>query len=545
MKKYVIGIDFGTLSGRALLVDALSGEALAESVYEYPHGVMDKTLPDGTPLPPQTALEHPADYIEVLKTTVPAVLSKSGVSPCEIGGLAIDFTTCTMVPLGADGMPLCFNKKYASEPNAYVKLWKHHASQPQAQRINDVALGRGEKWLSIYGGKVSPEWMVPKILQVLEESPEIYEDTVRFSEVGDWLSYLLTGEVTAATGFAGFKAFWNAEDGYPSDDFFCALDERMKGIVGDKICDNVLPVDRIAGCLSAEGAALLGLEAGIPLALPMLDAEAAMPALGVCEEGQMLLILGTSGVYLVNSKTKAQTEGVCGYVKDGVYKGYYTYEAGQASFGDAFDWFVKNLVPEHYCNEAREKGISVHKLLREKAQKQSIGEHGLVALDWFNGNRSVIADASLSAMIVGMTLSTRAEDIYRALIEAAAFGGRMIIDTYEKNGIAVDSICASGGIALKDEMLMQIFADVTGRSISVSGTTQAAALGSAIRAAVAGGIYDSMSDAIKVMSAGMIKTYHPIPENVEAYGKLYEEYKILHDYFGRGGNDVMKRIGRF
>ena len=545
MKKYVIGVDFGTLSGRALLVDAISGEALAESVYEYRHGVMDKCLPDGTALAPQTALQHPKDYLDVLSITVPAVLEQAGVSREEVAGLAIDFTTCTMLPLGADGMPLCFNEKYKSAPNAYVKLWKHHASQPQAQRITDIAVERGEKWLSIYGGKISPEWMMPKVLQILEESPEIYDDTLRFSEAGDWLSYVLTGEVSCATGFAGFKALWNSEDGYPSNDFFCALDKRMDGIIGSKICDRVLPADEIAGRLSAQGAALIGLDEGTPLALPMLDAEAAMPALGVCEDGQMLLILGTSGVYLTSSTKKAQTEGICGYVKDGVYKGYYTYEAGQASFGDAFDWFVKNLVPEHYCAEAREKGISVHKLLREKAQKQSIGEHGLVALDWFNGNRSVIADSSLSGMILGMTLSTKPEDIYRAIIEATAFGGRMIIDTYEKNGIKVDSICASGGIALKDEMLMQIFADVTGRSISVSGTTQAAALGSAIRAAVVGGVYGTIGEAIKVMSADMIRTYEPIPENVKAYEKLYEEYKILHDYFGRGGNNVMKRIGKF
>ncbi|MBQ9112946.1 MAG: ribulokinase [Clostridia bacterium] len=544
MKKYVIGIDFGTLSGRALLVDASDGRAVAESVYEYPHGVMDERLPDGTPLAPRSALQHPADYIDVLRNTVPDILASSGVDKADVAAMAIDFTTCTMLPLDKEGMPLCFGEKYASEPNAYVKLWKHHASQPQADRINKVAAERGEKWHAIYGGKVSSEWMIPKILQILEESPEIYEDTYRFSEAADWLSLLLTGNETHAPGFAGFKALWNAEDGYPSKEFFRALHPRMENIVGTKLSENIPSVDSIAGYLSESGAALLGLEAGIPVALPVLDAQAALPALGIIGDGEMMMILGTSGVYIINDKNKVPAEGICGYVKDGIYKGYYTYEAGQASLGDGYDWFVRNFVPEEYTAEARKRGISIHKLLRQKAQGLKVGESGIMVLDWFNGNRSVLADADLSGMILGLTLRTKPEDIYRAIIEASAFGARIIIEAYEKNGVEVKTICASGGIALKDEMLMQIFADVTGRQLKVAGAPQAAALGSAVRAAVAGGIYGSMEEAIKVMSVPAARIYTPIPENVSAYEKLYEEYKTLHDYFGRGGNDVMKRLGK-
>ena len=545
MKKYVIGIDFGTLSGRAILVDAHTGKMIEESVLEYSHGVMTKALPDGTELSPMTALQHPMDYLEVLGKTVPDVMSKAGVDKQDIAGVSIDFTSCTMLPLDSNGIPMCFMDKYASEPNAYAKLWKHHSSQPQADRINKLAKERGEKWHAIYNHSVSSEWMLPKILQTLEEAPTLYEETYRFAEAGDWLSWYLTETESYAPSFAGMKSLWTREGGYPSGEFFAALDSRLGDIVGTKLPENIAYVEDIAGYVSERGAQLTGLAVGTPVALPDLDGPAALPAVRVYEEGQMMVIMGTSAVYLINSPHLVpNTEGIYLYVKDCIYNGLYMYEAGQACFGDAYEWFVKNLVPAAYYEEAKERNINIHKLLREKAMKQRIGESGLLALDWFNGNRSVLSDSRLSGMILGLTINTKPEEIYRAMIEATAFGGKMIVDTFEKNGLRVDTICATGGIAFKDEMLMQIFADVTGKRISVAGTTQGAALGSAIRAAVAGGIYPDIFAAIDVMGAHSAKVYEPIPENVKAYGTLYEEYKRLHDYFGRGENDVMKRISK-
>ena len=545
MKQYVIGIDFGTLSGRCVLVDAGSGEEIAESVHFYSHGVMSETLPDGQKLPPQYALQHPGDYLDVLRETVPDVLRKAGVAPDEVAGVGIDFTACTILPVKEDGTPLCFLQEFEKEPHAYVKLWKHHAAQPQADRINRLAEERGEAWLPVYGGKISSEWALPKILQVLEEAPGVYNATDRFTEAGDWLSLCLTGEETHSAAFAGYKACWSAESGYPSDEFFTALHPGLHGIVGSKLSEKILKIDQTAGRLNDRGAELTGLPAGTPLALPMVDAHAAMPALGITGEGTLMMIVGTSGCHIINCKKGVPVPGICGYVKDGVLPGFCTYEAGQAAVGDVFDWFVKNGVPASYTAEANERGMNLHKLLREKASKLTPGESGLLALDWLNGNRSVLVDSELSGVMLGITLRTRPEELYRAWIEATAYGTRVILEAFEENGIPLDRIVAAGGIAQKDDMMMQIYADVTGKEIDIAGTAQAGALGSAVYAAVAGGLYPTIAEAAEHLARPCLRTYIPDPEHRAVYDRLYAEYKTLHDYFGRGGNDVMKTLRQF
>ena len=541
MKKYVIGIDYGTLSGRCVLVDMNSGDEVAESVLNYPHAVMDECLPNGDKLPSSYALQHPEDYLDVLKITVSDVLNKANVTADDVVGLGIDFTACTILPMDENGTPLCMKDEYKDNKHAYVKLWKHHAAQGEADDINELAAKRGEKWLSIYGGKISCEWAMPKILQVLREAPEIYENTCRFIEAADWLSLILTGEETHSAVFAGYKGLWNAETGYPSNDFMVALDSRLDGIVGTKLSTNVLGMDKTAGRIDARGAQLTGLKVGTPVSLPMIDAHAAMPALNITGDGDLMLILGTSACHILNSKDAKTVEGICGYVKDGVIPGLYTYEAGQAGVGDIFDWFVKTCVPASYTEEAKEKGISIHKLLREKANKLSVGESGLLALDWWNGNRSVLVNSNLTGMLLGMTLGTKPEEIYRALIEATAYGLKVIVEQYENSGISIKSICAAGGIAQKDEMMMQIYADVLGREIRIAGSTQAGALGSAIYAAVASGIYADVKMAAQKLSKNDVKLYKPIKENVKNYRILYKEYKILHDYFGKE-NLVMEKL---
>ncbi|MBE6634206.1 MAG: ribulokinase [Ruminococcaceae bacterium] len=542
MSKYLIGIDYGTLSGRTVLVNADNGEELAEAVLNYPHAVMDERLPSGKALPPQFALQHPNDYLEVLRTTVPQVLKQAGVEPASVVGMGIDFTACTVLPVDANKKPLCCYPEFADEPHAYVKLWKHHAAQPEADEITALAARRGEEWLPIYGGKISSEWALPKLLQVLREAPEVYEKTDRFLEAADWLSAVLTGEETHSAAFAGYKALWNAESGYPSNDFLTALDPRLDGVVGTKLSTKVCSMDQIAGRLSREGAELVGLCEGTPLSLPMIDAHAAMPALKMTGDGDLMMIVGTSTCHILNSTVRKNVEGICGYVKDGVIPGFYTYEAGQAAVGDIFDWFVKNCVPARYEQEAAEKGINLHKLLREKAALLRPGESGLLALDWLNGNRSVLVNANLSGMMLGITLQTKPEEIYRAWIEATAYGTRMILDAYEQNGIPVNTICAAGGIAQKDAMMMQIYADVTGKEIRIAGSTQAGALGSAIYAAVAAGIYPDVKTAAEHMGKADKCVYRPITENQEAYGRLYAEYRALHDHFGRGASGVMERL---
>lgn len=544
-KQYVIGVDFGTLSGRALLLNAVTGEELGESVMEYPHGVMDTALPDGTPLPPFYALQHPKDYVEVLSATVRDVVRKSGIEPHEVAGMGIDFTTCTILPVNEAWEPLCNLPEYEKRRHAYVKLWKHHAAQPLADEITALAGMRGEAWLPRYGGKVSCEWMIPKILEILREDPEIYHASARFIEAADWLSVLLTGEESHSSAFAGFKAMWDEEKGYPSDAFFTALDPALHGIVGTKLSEKMRDVTQIAGKLNARGAEMTGLPQGVPLSIPMLDAHAALPALNIMKPGEMLLILGTSSVLIAHDEQKREINGICGYVKNGPAPGYYTYEAGQAGCGDVFDWFVRTGVPASYEREAEARGIGVHALLREKAETLRPGESGLIALDWVSGNRSVLANYGLSGMLLGMNLQTKPEEIYRAWIEGTAFGLRMIMEQYEAGGMRIGSICAAGGIAKKDRMLMQIYADVTGRSIRVAETAQAGARGSAIYAAYAGGIYGTVAEAAERLSVGNAGEYRPIEENRKIYEELFREYTTLHDYFGRGGNRVMERMNLY
>lgn len=540
MKIYTIGIDFGTLSGRCVLVDCENGREVAEAVCQYSHGVMDDCLPSGRKLPPLYALQHPDDYLQVVRKTVPSVLEKAGISPQQVAGVGIDFTACTILPVNKEGTPLCMLAQYTDEPHAYVKLWKHHAAQAEADALNELASQRDEAWLKAYGGRVSSEWALPKILQILREAPQVYKETARFMEAADWLVSKLIGREIHSLPFAGYKGLYH-NNAYPSNDFMVALDKGLDGIVGTKLSENIVDFSGPAGTLCQEGAALTGLPVGTPVAVPQIDAHAAMPALQITEAGELMLIMGTSSCHIVNAKTAENVKGICGYVQGGVIPGLATYEAGQAAVGDIFDWFVKNSVPAHYKEEAERRGINLHTLLTEKAEKQTVGQTGLIALDWFNGNRSVLDDSQLSGMILGLTLGTKPEDIYRALLEATAFGTRMILDALK---FPVSTIKVAGGIANKNALLMQIYADVLNREIGVCQSTQAGALGSAIYAAVAAGVYPNLQVAAKVMGAPVTKRYYPNEKNHEAYQKLYKEYVTLHDYFGKGGNDVMKRLFR-
>ena len=542
MSKYVIGIDFGTLSGRAVLMDTITGAEISESTLEYAHGVMDLTLPSGKKLPPNYALQHPADYIEVLRTTVGEIIKNSGVDIADIVGFGIDFTSCTLIPVDENMQPLCFKEKYKDEPHAYVKLWKHHGAQPEADEITALAAEREEKWLPYFGNRISSEWVLPKVLEILHDAPEIYNETYRFIEAGEWLSYQLCGNEVHNSNFAGFKNLWTKEYGFPSNDYFVALDSRLSGIVGTKLPDKLCKINDKAGVLNENGACLTGLKEGTALAIPIIDAHSAIPALNMVRDGDMTLTIGTSSGYMLNTENAITVNGICATVGDGLFDGLYTHEAGQSAVGDIFYWFVNNCVPESYEIEAREKGISIHKLLRERAKALRPGGSGLLALDWHNGNRSVLDNGDLSGLILGLTLQTRPEEIYRALIESVAFGTKVIFDRFEECGASIKNVCAAGGIAQKDEMMMQIYADVLNRPIRIAGTKQACARGAAIMAAVAAGSYPDLFTACDALALPDYCVYYPCEESRKAYEKLFAEYKTLHDYFGMGVNRVMERL---
>ena len=549
MSKYAIGLDFGTLDGRAVLVNVKTGEELGTAVYSYPDGVIDEVLPDRkTRLDSDWALQNPADYLGVLKCAIPEVLKKSNVSPKDIIGIGVDFTSCTILPIDKQGTPLCMKDKWKSNPHSWVKLWKHHAAEPYANRLKDIALKRQEKFIHRYGDKISSEWMLPKIWQVLEEAPEIYKATDRFIEAGDWLVLQLTGKERRSSCNAGYKAIWDKKEGYPSPEFFAALHSRLKNVVEEKLSTDIYPTGSKAGGLTPQMAQLTGLKENTPVAVEIIDAHSAVPACTVTQPGKMVLIMGTSTCHMLLSKEQKLIPGIPGVVEDGILPGFFGYEAGQAAVGDIFDWFVTNCAPASYEREAKQKGLNIYRLLEEKASKLSPSKSGLIALDWWNGNRSILNNADLSGLLVGLTLNTKPEEIYRALIEATAFGTRIIIETFQKNGLPIDELYACGGMPHKDKMLMQIYADVTGREIKVASSRQASALGAAMFGAIAAGSeaggYDSIEDAVTHMASLEKKTYIPIPENVEVYNQLFSEYRRLHDYFGRGDNQVMERLKR-
>ncbi|MCC3376127.1 ribulokinase [Cohnella sp. REN36] len=544
---YAIGIDYGTQSGRAVLVDLSNGREIADHVTPYPHGVIDERLPgSGRPLGHDWALQHPDDYLEVLRRSVPAVLRDAGIPPEEVIGLGIDFTACTMLPIDAQGVPLCLTPQWRDHPHGWVKLWKHHAAQDEADRLNAIAAARGEKFLPRYGGKISSEWMIAKVWQILNEAPEVYEATDRFTEATDWVISQLTGTLIRNSCTAGYKAIWHKREGYPSRDFFAALDPRLADLTATKLRGDIAPLGTKAGELTPEMAALTGLRAGTAVAVGNVDAHAAVPAVGVVSEGKLVMAMGTSICHMLLGAEEVEVEGMCGVVEDGIIPGYLGYEAGQSAVGDIFEWFVEEGVPAYVKEAAAQEGVDVHQWLTEQASRYRPGQTGLVALDWWNGNRSVLVDTNLSGVIVGYSLQTKPEEVYRALLEATAFGTRTIIDAFHGSGVPVREVYACGGLPQKNRLLMQIYADVTNREIKVADSKQTPAVGAAMFGAVAAGSakggYDNVVEAAKAMARVREETFKPIPENVAVYERLYAEYRALHDYFGRGANDVMKRL---
>jgi len=427
-----------------------------------------------------------------------------------------------------------------------VKLWKHHAAQNEANRLNQIAESMGEDFLQRYGGKISSEWVVPKVMQILAEAPEIYEMADRIIEAADWVTMQLIGKEARNSCTAGYKALWHKQKGYPSKEFYKALDPRLENFVEEKLSTEIYPQGAKAGELTKKMAEKIGLLPGTAVAVANVDAHVALPAVGITGPNKLLMIIGTSTCDIICDKEEKIVPGMCGVVEDGVLPGLFGYEAGQPCVGDHFEWFTKNCVPSSYYVEAEKKNINIQQLLTEKASLLKVGESGLLALDWWNGNRSVLVDVDLTGLLIGMTLTTKPEEIYRTLIEATAFGKNIIIENFEASGVKVEQLYACGGISKKNSMMMQIYADVTNREVFIGSSDQSPALGAAMFGAVAAGSvkggYDTILEATNKMGKVEEKTYKPIPANVNSYKELYKEFKLLHDYFGRGENNVMKRL---
>lgn len=540
--QYVIGIDYGTLTARAVLVDVDTGKVVSTSTKDYKHGVMDQFMPDGvTPLPHDWALQHPQDYLDCLSAIIPDVLRMANVSADQVIGIGTDATECTMVPIKKDGTPLCFLPEFKNNKHAYVKLWKHHSPQKYADLITETAKKRNEPFLDRYGGKVSSEWMFPKLMETLIEAPEVYSAADLFIELADWITLILTGEEKRNSCTAGYKALWQKGVGYPSKDFWKDVHEKMEDVIESKLSSKIYPLGTKAGTITPSAARLTSLKEGTPVAVGAGDGHVAFFGAGITKAKSMLIVFGTSGVSELLSKNGESIPGICGVCEDGIMPGYFGLEAGQCCLGDHFKWFSKKCVSHDLHMKAKEKGIPILEFLDQEAEKINPGQSGLIALDWWNGNRSVLGNSNLSGLLIGMTLQTTSIEIYKALVESVAYGERIIIDHFKNHGANVKEIIATGGIAEKSAFVMQTYADVTNLEIKVVDVQNATAMGSAILGAVASGYYKSIKKATEAFKPGVRSVYTPNPKNVAIYNQLFKQYSLLHDLFGKE-NEIMKNL---
>ncbi len=545
--RYVVGCDFGTLSMRSILVRVRDGAVLAEEVFPYPAGVITGALPGGVKLEgPGWALQDPDDYLSALYHCVPSVLRSSGVNPADVIAIGVDFTTCTVMPLSQDGTPLCKIPEYRNRPHAWVKLWKNHTAYKEADEITEYVQKNGLDLLDYYGLRTSSEFLFPKIWEVLRKDPEIYEKAYTFLEAGDFVVYKMCANIVRSGVMAAAKGFHNnITMRFPDREFFKGLDVRLENVVEEKHLTNVVRVGTPAGKLTAEMAQALGLHENVVVCTAHADAACTLPGAGIVKPNVMTFVMGTSLCHMMLSERLEKVPGMCAAYYEGIIPGYYCYEAGQSAVGDIFDWFCGRYLPEGYTSEAKARGIHIMQLMNEKAGKLAIGQSGVLALDWMNGNRSILQDSNLTGLLMGLTLSTTPEEIYRALLESTAFGSKIIMDQFRAYHVPIDSIYACGGLAQKNELLMQIFCDVIGMPIKVSAVKQTSAMASAIMAAVSAGSalggYDGFEQAVAAMVPPPSKEYMPIPHNVEQYRKLYEIYRSLHDTMS-APESPMKRL---
>ncbi len=534
-----LGLDFGTESVRALLVD-LAGNELASAVERYPHGQIIDSLPTrlrqttarlatGKKLPPHYALQHPGDWIVAAAKAVRRAHRLSPIASRVIG-IGVDFTSCTMLPARRDGTPLCLLNEFASEPLAWPKLWKHHGAQSQTDRLNAVARRRKEKFLRRYGGVIGLEWFFPKILETLENAPAVYEATEVWLEGGDWLVWQLVGGdaevLPRSTCQAGYKAMWSAADGYPTEAFLRAVHPKLAKVVRDKMPGRLLSPGESAGGLCQKMARKFGLPAGTPVSAAIIDAHAGVPGAGAAEPGTLVMVMGTSSCHMLNATEDRFVPGVAGVVEGGILPGYFGYETGQAAVGDAFDW-VRRVTGQRDFNT-----------LSKEAAKLPPGADGVLCVDWFNGCRTPLMDGSLNAAFVGLHLRHTPAHLYRAVLEASAFGLRWIVELLRDHRVPVKRFIATGGLPHHNPLVTQIYADVLGEPVTVHPSRQGPALGAAILGALAAGRkasgFSSPGAAIRAMAAPRkgvsgreARVVKANRKHHETYNRIYREYRKL------------------
>ncbi len=545
--KFTIGIEFGNETVTALLVNVSNGKCVNTETYQYTHGIITERLPESNiVLAPGWALHHPRDYTTALKRIIPRLIKGNAIEPNQVIGIGVTFADSTLIPVTADGTPLALLDEFKKEPNAWPKTGRHTAAKDKANQITKLASDRFETFLDRYGGRINAEWFFPKVWETFDESSSVYHAADRLIEGCDWITWQLTGVESRSITAAGYKALWSKAEGFPLETFFSSLDPGLANVIDDKMSREISPLGQKVGELNEEAARWLHLEPGIPVATGMMNNQAAVPAAGIVEPGNMNILLGTRFVHLVLSKKEDRVPGMVGMVRDGIIPDYIGYEAGQASGGDQFAWFMQNAIPEEYMKEARRRKHGIFEYMELKAATLEPAESGLIALDWWNGNRSILVDDNLSGLILGYNLKTRPEEIYRAILEASAFGTRKIIETFIASGVPINEIIVAGGAPMQNKLLLKILADVTRMEIKVADCPHSSAMGAAMYAAVAAGVekggYSTIQDASANMAHLMNKTFLPNNNDKKTYNRLYSEYTLLHDYFGYGHNDAMKRL---
>lgn len=545
--KFAIGVDYGTNSVRALVVDIASGAEVATAVWDYKHGDAGIMLDSGDP---NLARQSPADYIEGFYASVSEALASArktaGFDPANVVGIGVDTTGSTPIPVDANGVALAMHSEFKNDLAAQAWLWKDHTSHAEAEEITRKAAA-GYPYLAKCGGTYSSEWYWSKILHCLRTAPHVAKAAASWVELADFVPAFITGTANPATcarGIcaAGHKAMYNSEwDGLPSAEF---LDSLELGLSKYRYSTKAVPSNRVAGHLTAESAAKVGLPAGIPVAVGAFDAH--MGAVGSgCGAGTLVKIIGTSTCDCMPAPLAQKlpdVPGLCGVVPESIMPGFYGLEAGQSAVGDIFNWFVKYLTPAEYGT-----GGEAHVKLTEAAARLRPGESGLIALDWNNGNRTILVDPLLTGMLVGQTLHTTAAEIYRALVEATAFGALTIINRFEEYGVKVEQVINCGGIAEKNPFVMQVYADICNRPMKISRSAQTCALGAAIFGAVAAGAHPTVEAAQAKMTGIKETVFHPQKAHAAVYARLYPIYRKLHDAFGNTGwsgslSSVMKDL---
>ncbi|MFL2859316.1 MAG: ribulokinase [Pontiellaceae bacterium] len=526
MNNYTIGIDYGTSSVRSVIVDCSNGVIVGSSIYNYPHGV-NGVMGNKDP---NTARQHPDDYIEGLKETIKGAIKEANIEKKYIRAIGIDATASTPIPLDVEGIPLAFNPDFNNNLSAMAWLWKDHTSVNEANEITMLAKDIRPHYLTACGGTYSSEWYWSKILHCLRNFRDVFDASDSWMELQDWIPFLLTGNRTSGLCAAGHKGLYSPSwNGYPDDEFLGRLDKALIKI-RTKLPSVAKNLGQIAGYLNNDWSKELSLPEGIPVAVGTIDAHAGAIGSGI-SAGVMVKILGTStcdiAITPITNKLP-EIPGICGIAYESVLPGYYGIEAGQSAVGDIFDWYVNKLQPD--------EALDIDEL-SSLASKIKPGSSGLLALDWNNGNRSILADPLLSGLLIGTTLQTSVEQIFIALIEATAFGARMIIERYQEYDININRVINCGGIAVKSPLIMQIYADVLGRSMEISSNEQSCALGAAMAGSVVGGIHKTFEIASDLMIGVNTNIYSPKEENQQIYNQLFKLYKQLHNGFGLQKND--------